>query len=216
MSIYDLTEESLLTHIGIHKFVTINSNGDTIGHIAGCIFKFSSDGDSIWMHNYQAMDSPIYGDFNILLDIDEMPDGGFVACGYGDEINNGNLKRGWLIRVDDNGCLTSDCVSSVKEIENIKDFFVYPNPSNEILNITNSNQISFYHIFQFDGKLVEHGNTFPINISEYSTGLYFLQINTKTNQVIKSYYLIMFQTLIVYITSYRTSGIYFFLNIQIS
>ena len=27
MCIYDLTEESLLTHIGIHKFVTINSNG---------------------------------------------------------------------------------------------------------------------------------------------------------------------------------------------
>jgi hypothetical protein len=158
---------------------------DTIGmHITGCIFKFTENGDSVWMHNYQAMDSPIYGDVNVLLDIDEIIDGGFVACGYGDETNNGNLKRGWLIRVDDNGCLTSDCVSSAKEIENIKDFFVYPNPSNEILNITNSNQISFYHIFQFDGKLVEQGNTFPINVSEFSNGLYFLRINTKSNLVI--------------------------------
>jgi hypothetical protein len=179
-----ITSNGSIAGTGIDGLVTINSNGDTIGHITGCIFKFTSDGDSIWMHNYQAMDSPIYGDVNVLLDIDEMPDGGFVACGYGDEINNGNLKRGWLIRVGANGCLTPDCISSTQEIENNNTFFVYPNPSNEILNITNSNQISFYHIFQFDGKLVEHGNTFPINISEYSTGLYFLQINTKTNQVI--------------------------------
>lgn len=174
-----VTNDGNIVGSGIDGLLT-----DTIGmHITGCIFKFTADGDSIWMHNYQAMDSPIYGDVNVLLDIDEMPDGGFVACGYGDEINNGNLKRGWLIRVDANGCLNPDCISSTKEIEDSNEFIVYPNPGEEILNITNSNQISSYQIFQFNGKMVEWGTTFPLNITEYAQGFYFLQIRTKSNQV---------------------------------
>jgi hypothetical protein len=174
-----VTSDGSIVGCGIDGFVT-----DTIGiHITGCIFKFTANGDSVWMHNYQAIDDPLYGDNNELLDIDEMPDGGFVACGKSVAFFPFR-QRGWLIRLDVNGCLTPDCVSRTKEIDNNNTFIVYPNPSNEILSITNSNQISFYQIFQIDGKLIERGNTFPINISEYSKGLYILQINTKTNQII--------------------------------
>jgi hypothetical protein len=178
-----ITSDGHIAGTGIDGLVTININGDTIGHITGCIFKFTADGDSIWMHNYQAVDDPIYGDNNILMDIDEMPDGDFVACGTS-HIFYLNKYKGWIMRVDANGCLNPDCISSTKEIEENSEFIVYPNPINGLLNITNLNQISYYQIFQFDGKLVERGNTFPINISQYSNGLYFLQINTKSNQVI--------------------------------
>ncbi len=178
-----ITSDGNIAGTGTDGIVTINTNGDTIGHITGCIYKFNTYGDSLWMHNYQALDDPIYGDNNILLDIDEMPDGGFVACGTS-HIFYLNKYKGWIMRVGANGCLNPDCISSTKEIEDNSEFIVYPNPTSELLNITNSNQISCYQIFQFDGKLVERGNTFPINLSEYSNGLYFLQINTKSNQVI--------------------------------
>jgi hypothetical protein len=167
---------------GIDGIVTTTVNGDSIGHITGCIFKYSLNGDSLWMRNYQALDDPLYSDENLLLDIDEMPDGGFIASGKA-LADLPTRRRGWIIRLDSNGCLTTDCVSNTKEIEASNEFIVYPNPGEEILNITNSNQISSYQIFQFDGKLVERGTSFPLNIIEYAQGFYFLQIRTKSNQV---------------------------------
>ena len=157
---------------------------DTIGmHIAGCIFKFTSNGDSIWMKSYQAIDDAINGDDNELLDLDEMPDGGFIACGKV-VVFNPFRQRGWLLRVDANGCLTPECLNSTNEIEEQNEFIVYPNPTNDILNVTNSRQISNYQIFQLDGKLVAMGNSFPININEFTNGIYFLKITTKNNQII--------------------------------
>ena len=58
------------------------------------------------------------------------------------------------------------------------------NPTNDILNITNPHQISTYQIYQMDGKLVNQGNNFPINISKFTNGIYFLKITTKNNQII--------------------------------
>lgn len=63
------------------------------------------------------------------------------------------------------------CISATTTGNNIKYKRAKFNPSNEVLNITHSNQISFYQIFQFEGKVVERGNTFSINISNYSRGL---------------------------------------------
>jgi hypothetical protein len=68
--------------------------------------------------------------------------------------------------------------------ENEKQFFVYPNPANETLNISNSNLISSYEIFQLDRKLLNQGNNFPIDISKFTNGIYFLKITTKNNQII--------------------------------
>ena len=179
-----VTSDGNIAGCGIDGLVTTSVNGDSIGHITGCIFKFSLDGDSLWMHNYQAMDSPIYGDVNQLNDLDEMPDGGFIACGYGDEINNGNLKRGWIMRVGANGCLNPDCISSTKEADESNQYFVYPNPTNDILNITNPHQISTFQIYQMDGKLITQGITFPINIGDLKNGIYFLKITTKNKEII--------------------------------
>jgi hypothetical protein len=177
-----ISNDGNIVGCGIDGIVTTTVNGDSIGHIAGCLFKYSLNGDSLWMRNYQALDDPLYGDENMLLDIDEMPDGGFIASGKA-MATLPTRRRGWIIRLDANGCLTTDCVSNIKEIEASNEFIVYPNPGKEILNITNSNQISSYQIFHFDGKMVESGTTFPLNIIEYASGFYFLQISTKSNQV---------------------------------
>jgi hypothetical protein len=157
---------------------------DTVGiHITGCIFKFTADGDSIWMKNYQAIDDPVNGDNNELLDLDEMPDGGFVACGKAVAFSP-YRQRGWLMRVDANGCLTPECLNSTKEVDEPSQFLTYPNPTNDILNITNPHQISTYQIYQLDGKLITQGNNFPIDISKFTIGIYFLKIATKNNQII--------------------------------
>lgn len=66
------------------------------------------------MKNYQAIDDPVNGDNNELLDLDEMPDGGFVACGKVVAFSP-YRQRGWLMRVDANGCLTPKCLNSTKK-----------------------------------------------------------------------------------------------------
>ncbi|MFN5630130.1 MAG: T9SS type A sorting domain-containing protein, partial [Bacteroidota bacterium] len=82
------------------------------------------------------------------------------------------------------GCLTEECLNSTKEVENEEQFFVFPNPTNDVLNITNPHQISSFQIYQMDGKLITQGNNFPIDISKFTNGIYFLKITTKHNQVI--------------------------------
>ena len=157
---------------------------DTVGmHITGCIFKFTLNGDSVWMRNYQALDDPLYGDENILMDIGAMPDGGFVASGKS-FATLPTRKRGWVLRVDSNGCLTSDCISNTKELENYTEIIAYPNPSNDIINITNVSLIKNYELFNYNGNIIKRGNSFPINIENYSNGFYFLKVITKDNQII--------------------------------
>jgi hypothetical protein len=151
-----ITRDGNIAGCGIDGLVTTTYNGDSIGHIAGCIFKFTTEGDSVWIKNFQAIDDPIYGDNNELLDLDEMPDGGFIACGKAVAFSP-YRQRGWLMRVDANGCLSPECLNSTKEVDESNQFFVYPNPTNDILKITNPHQISTYQIYQMDGKLITQG-----------------------------------------------------------
>lgn len=68
--------------------------------------------------------------------------------------------------------------------ENKEQFFVYPNPANETLNISNSNLISSYEIFQLDGKLLNQGNNFPLDITKFTNGIYFIKLITKNKEII--------------------------------
>jgi len=158
-------------------------NGDTIGTGYGTIFKFSLDGDSIWQRNYQPLDDEL-GEGAQMFDVCELPNGnGYAACGVVEAIDP-DITLGWLIKVGVDGCLTEECLNSAREVENEEEFFVYPNPTNDILNITNPHQISTYQIFQLDGKLITQGNNFPIDISKFTNGIYFLKITTKNKEII--------------------------------
>jgi hypothetical protein len=178
-----IASDSTLMGCGNDGFGSFNGI-DSIGHTTGCIFKFSLDGDSIWQRNYQAIDN-FNGEASELYDFCELPNGnGYVAGGSVDYAWPVGGPRGWLIKVGIDGCLTEECLNSAREVENEEEFFVYPNPTNDILNITNPLQISTYQIYQWDGKLITQGNNFPIDISKFTNGIYFLKITTKNNQII--------------------------------
>jgi hypothetical protein len=178
-----IASDSTLMGCGNDGFPTFNGT-DSVGHGTGCIFKFSLDGDSIWQRNYQAIDN-FNGEASELYDFCELPNGnGYVAGGSVDYAWPVGGPRGWLIKVGIDGCLTEECLNSAREVENKEEFFVYPNPTNDILNITNPHQISTYQIYQLDGKLITQDNNFPIYISKFTNGVYFLKITTKNNQII--------------------------------
>ncbi len=178
-----ISNDGNIVGCGIDGIVTTTVNGDSIGHLTGCIFKYTLDGDSIWMRNYQALDDPLYGDENMLLDIDEMPDGGYIASGKA-MATLPTRRRGWIIRLDANGCLTTDCVSNTRELEQSTEIIAYPNPGSDLIYLSNSGLIKYYEVFKFNGDIVRQGNSFPIDMENFPNGLYFLKILTNDDKII--------------------------------
>ena len=94
----------------------------------------------------------------------------------------------YAVVVTENGCTdTSECVSidmvSLKEDLNHNELIIYPNPTNDILNITGLAEMEGgieYSIYDNLGRLVLNGNltdqTQSINCAEIARGLYTLQI----------------------------------------
>jgi uncharacterized protein YxjI len=85
-----------------------------------------------------------------------------------------------------------DSVLNVKENSTENQFFVYPNPaSNEIyINGDHLDTIANAKIYDASGKLLMNEkmpfkNKNYLNISQLNSGVYFLQIDSKTLKIIK-------------------------------
>ncbi len=76
-------------------------------------------------------------------------------------------------------------VLSVKNDMLIEDFAVYPNPTNSVINISNLNrQVKNVRLIDVTGKIIyKSTNTQPIDVRDFSKGLYILKIASKTGGV---------------------------------
>lgn len=69
----------------------------------------------------------------------------------------------------------------INEIEK-EDIKIFPNPASDILNIDSKHEINSIRIFNSNGKLClnqNNGNIEIVNISELSSGIYFIELSTK-------------------------------------
>ena len=81
-------------------------------------------------------------------------------------------------------------VTSIEEINN--SFVIYPNPVKDVVMIQ-GNSINEISVYNSVGVLVERievaGNEVEINMNDYNTGIYFVQVNTEngtaTRKVVK-------------------------------
>ena len=73
-------------------------------------------------------------------------------------------------------------INSLYTFEN--NFSVYPNPSSSQINISGKN-FSNAELFSVDGKKVLHGNQKVLDVSNISSGIYFLKIISKENILMK-------------------------------
>ncbi len=178
-----ITNDTHIVGIGFNGHKRANWMGDTTERLTNCIFKFKANGDSVWFREYETLPDDLWGTvFPDAKDISEMPDGGFVACGTLD-VWNPLMQRGWLFRVDANGCFNQNCTVGMMDIENKTAFKIYPNPVYSVLNVSNSESILAYKIFSANGSLVKKGNSFPIATDDLTESLYFIQLKTKNNQL---------------------------------
>jgi len=73
-------------------------------------------------------------------------------------------------------------IDNVIEVSEDKNISLYPNPTNETLNISNNQNIISYQITLLDGSWVYKGYTFPIKTSQLANGIYFLTTTDKYKQ----------------------------------
>jgi hypothetical protein len=93
----------------------------------------SANGELQWQRRYKfSQDTTSYsGDQNYLYDIENTPDGGYVACGYVTDFDVNPEISAWVIKVDEFGCLEPGCQNvGVDEIRLDMQgaMTVYPNP----------------------------------------------------------------------------------------
>ncbi len=68
-----------------------------------------------------------------------------------------------------------------------QEYLIYPNPSNDFINLKNLNSISEYEIINLSGKIIKTGiSEGEIEIKNLDNGIYFIRIKSRNNhQVLK-------------------------------
>ncbi|MCB0464230.1 MAG: T9SS type A sorting domain-containing protein [Aequorivita sp.] len=103
----------------------------------------------------------------------------------GDKTENSNGERDfWVIKINP--------VLGVNDNELTSSLSIYPNPTENILQLNHKNHtIDGLKIFDTKGSLIKEftspKNTSSINISDLSSGVYFLQISSEGKTVIKKF-----------------------------
>ncbi len=86
---------------------------------------------------------------------------------------------------------STDLVSGINEISEIGKLKVFPNPVSEILTFEspNQNEIQLLSIFNLNGQLIYQTESLEnqnINVSEFKSGLYFIDAKDKSGRIFRS------------------------------
>jgi hypothetical protein len=68
-------------------------------------------------------------------------------------------------------------VASIETLE-ITKFKVYPNPSSTTLMVDHPELVHSYAIFTPTGSIILKGSSFPINVLNWPSGVYFIRIDS--------------------------------------
>jgi hypothetical protein len=138
--------------------------------------------------------------YNIYLD-GELIEENYTETSYSDEsaetidyLEDGNQHIVEVVAVYENGTSVGSAVlvtkgTNVSEITE-NNISVYPNPANDFVKLSAvSGQLSVVKIYNCLGMMVEeievNANEVEINISEYNTGIYFVNVQTENGNLVK-------------------------------
>ncbi len=151
------------------------------------VYKISSDGDNISrryidIHKDNANQDGFKG-------LTLTSDGGIAMTGMFSMIPSPTPFV--LVKLDKWGCDTADCqLVGINEIQkNNFDFTLYPNPANDLINITCSNNANweYYEIIDVSGKIIAtekiNSTNFSINTQQLKQGIYAIRLFDKNKNV---------------------------------
>jgi hypothetical protein len=188
-----------------NQFTSLLKTVDNSGYVAaghglyngevglGIIAKVSTEGDSLWLRHIQFVYSQT--PHHVFNDMIQTPDGGFILVGEATNFSPDTLfpppfQQGWIVKVDEHGCLVPGCHLYDSTEEPMSDLAIqlqaYPNPASEFLHLffqrPNSGRENWhFRVFDLLGR--EHARfetefpemSFILDVQQWPTGLYFLE-----------------------------------------
>jgi hypothetical protein len=155
--------------------------------ITGIVAKFDHNGKQIWLRNYRRADSLSTNTANDIYDLEMLPNGELLMAGVS-EFRLGSPNYGWILKLDENGCVNSDScgfqtVGISIEKPTFNELEVYPNPftSELIIEFKSNENIQEISIYNLMGSLV-YSVTNPyktLQLSHLPNGLYILEAKTE-------------------------------------
>lgn len=173
----------------------VRANTDHVGYMV----KVSPEGDSLWSRIYHLVEGN--NAYHELRDIEVSADGGFVMVGQASDFLIGSSGRqGWLLKVDEYGCLVPGCQTIVDTEEPEANFQLklFPNPASDYLSIffrkAKKVEDGLFRIVNTQGnvqKIFSVGyreETFIVPLQDFVPGMYFLQYLEKGKPIqVKSF-----------------------------
>jgi hypothetical protein len=171
---------------------TLVKDGNDPTRRVGWLYKFSTDGDSIWERKINAPFLPLYfTNSGFFAGVGVLSSGNIVAGG---STNEGNTQYCWLVKVTNDGCLdTLFCqpVSTVVQPDNKPlQVDIYPVPASSYFNIQSPVEIRQVTVLDALGKLVlkrqNVGKFITIDLAiSLPTGTYFVEIQDEDGNSIR-------------------------------
>jgi hypothetical protein len=93
-------------------------------------------------------------------------------------------NSGWCI--DSTTIYGEECVLGVEEYNSIA-FTISPNPAKNVLNIQSKEMIESIRKYSLQGQLIEVGNNTRVDVSNLSSGLYFVQVSFEGTTLTKKF-----------------------------
>ncbi|MFT7614169.1 MAG: hypothetical protein ACI9J3_003151 [Parvicellaceae bacterium] len=143
----------------------------------GWIAKFNASGDPIWTKKFSLR----LGD-NYAYSISCIGSNDFLVSGFAGPDGMGASQDAWLIRLDSNGCDTSQCQSVGIKTQYTNTYKAYPNPtSNYLILETGKSKFHTANFYDISGKQIWNSNfysTIKLDVSTWPSGIYIMQILT--------------------------------------
>ncbi|GJM33411.1 MAG: hypothetical protein DHS20C18_24120 [Saprospiraceae bacterium] len=178
-------------------------NGDPLEEnltdIGGYVVKVSPEGELLWQRLIIHPDLPTFIELHNIYDVAETPDGGFIMVGRSTDWSGTEAVpiQGWLLKVDEYGCLVPGChlVSAAEKVEKSPPkLLLYPNPVQDVLNVYLGPGVmpehSMLRIIDVQGKVQQQRRaqmadaTYLMIVEELSVGTYFLQLVEESGRVL--------------------------------
>jgi len=168
-----------------HNLVVLGSTSQSNFGKRATIYKLNANGDSIWSHQYTAVDT-INTD-NVGSAIKPTPDGGYIFAGFFSSGSLNPTQQLWLVKTDSMGCDGSTwwpCnISAIEKPVAVNGVLLYPNPANTQITLqfeNNEYENEPIYLYNISGKLVKQSavisSSTTILVNDLPSGLYLIKV----------------------------------------
>ncbi|MCP4437821.1 MAG: T9SS type A sorting domain-containing protein [Aureispira sp.] len=158
----------------------------------GWVVRLSPNGDSLYNRRYHFLS--VHLAQHMVYDAELTYDNGLLISGESKINGLGAYQQGWLLKLDEHGCLVPGChlLSDVEEVEDEEKLAVqvalYPNPASDFINVYLHRPKNLEHdvsirLVDLQGRVLQeygqlHGGdiTYVLPVSDLPVGAYVVQV----------------------------------------